>query len=29
MIEAESEELCDKYANMIADKIVERGHVSE
>ncbi|MBR5521812.1 MAG: phosphoglucosamine mutase [Oscillospiraceae bacterium] len=29
MIEAETDELCQKYANMIADAIKERGHCNE
>ena len=29
MIEAETQELCEKYAEMIANVIRERGHVSE
>ncbi|MEE0838932.1 MAG: phosphoglucosamine mutase, partial [Acutalibacteraceae bacterium] len=29
MVEAESEELCDKYIEIIAKVIIERGHLSE
>ena len=29
MVEAESEELCDKYIDMIEKVVIERGHLSE
>ena len=29
MVEAESEELCDKYIEMIEKVVIERGHLSE
>ena len=29
MVEAESEELCDRYIDMIAKTVIERGHLSE